>query len=217
MILSTFIWVLPILQIAEGTVLGFNRRVETALHPALHRRQVPNVPTACKSSCDPVNTLINANCTPSQCCTTQFETNYFNCFLCVAAAANVTDFSSAQNVLNLLVQQCAANGFSIPMLTLPTDGSHGTSLASGTSASSSTSTQSSSSGISQNTVTSVSATAPLFPQTTISVLPSTTELPGTSANTSPSQTASNGSVALLSNKALGVVLCVLMGMLGFLL
>ncbi|KAF8211628.1 hypothetical protein K438DRAFT_1807624 [Mycena galopus ATCC 62051] len=91
---------------------------------ALSRRQsgIPPVPPQCATICDPVNTILETNtCTPSECCTTSFETNYFSCITCVLGAANATNssYTLAQGSLDTIVVDCAAEGITLPELTLP--------------------------------------------------------------------------------------------------
>ncbi|KIK07634.1 hypothetical protein K443DRAFT_168189 [Laccaria amethystina LaAM-08-1] len=79
-----------------------------------------SIPTQCETTCDPVNTVLESGCTPAQCyCTTSFESDLFSCFVCVGTATNVTDYSEEQQELNSLVQECAANGVTLPGLTFP--------------------------------------------------------------------------------------------------
>ncbi|KAF9558229.1 hypothetical protein CPC08DRAFT_764086 [Agrocybe pediades] len=92
----------------------------------LHRRQsesgVPLVPPAqCETSCDTITSVLSsdAGCKAETCCKSTFEKNYFNCFQCVAQAANLTDLSGPQFLVDTLFNECALAGFSLPKLTFP--------------------------------------------------------------------------------------------------
>ncbi|KAJ7590833.1 hypothetical protein C8J56DRAFT_1047079 [Mycena floridula] len=90
----------------------------------LFRRQnsIPNVPPQCQSSCNPANAIIDETtqgCIATNCCTTSFETDYFNCFLCVGKAANLTDWTQPQAYVDGLVIQCSISGLPIPEKTFP--------------------------------------------------------------------------------------------------
>ncbi|KAK0206045.1 hypothetical protein DFS33DRAFT_552844 [Desarmillaria ectypa] len=100
----------------------------TALDPrslswsrALHivNRQNSNIPSQCQTPCSAASALINANCSPAQCCTTDFENNYVTCVECIGSVANVMDYSQYQIVVDEFVIQCSINGIAIPKVTLP--------------------------------------------------------------------------------------------------
>ncbi|KAF9005185.1 hypothetical protein BDQ17DRAFT_1541167 [Cyathus striatus] len=108
--------------LAQAASFGSNRRIDVGLTRKLQVRQsdIPNVPAVCKSTCDPITTIIASNdCTPSTCCTSQFETGYFDCFQCVGQTFNVTDYTDAQQILDDLVVECTQLGLVIPKLTFP--------------------------------------------------------------------------------------------------
>jgi len=78
-----------------------------------------SVPSSCASSCDPVNDEISLGCPVTSCCTTTFETLYYNCLDCVGAALNTGNYSSAQNNLNLLYTTCVDSGYILSPMALP--------------------------------------------------------------------------------------------------
>ncbi|KAF9458000.1 hypothetical protein BDZ94DRAFT_1325830 [Collybia nuda] len=81
---------------------------------------LPVVPAQCKTTCDPVNSLIFSNtCPVSQCCTPSFEMAYFNCIICVGGVANLEDYSAPQNILDRILSDCATRGRALPKLTFP--------------------------------------------------------------------------------------------------
>ncbi|KAK0242243.1 hypothetical protein EDD85DRAFT_810557 [Armillaria nabsnona] len=88
-----------------------------ALHVA--SRQVSGIPSQCQTSCSAASDLVNADCTPTQCCTSSFENNYVSCIECVGSAANLTDYSQFQTIVDQLVVLCSANGIAIPKITFP--------------------------------------------------------------------------------------------------
>jgi hypothetical protein len=90
----------------------------------LARRQVsvgsPSpLPSQCTSTCSPVNNEINLGCPVTACCTTTFESQYYNCLACVGTALHVANFSTYQNSLNLLYTTCVDVGFVLPRMELP--------------------------------------------------------------------------------------------------
>ncbi|KAF5371964.1 hypothetical protein D9615_008064 [Tricholomella constricta] len=97
-------------------------QISPALDGLSVRQSLPNVPQQCKADCDPVNTIIANQCAPKECCTATFETQYYNCLLCVGNSLNITDYTAPQDTLDLFQQQCARNGLPIPTLTLPGQG-----------------------------------------------------------------------------------------------
>ncbi|KAH0586968.1 hypothetical protein H2248_005795 [Termitomyces sp. 'cryptogamus'] len=165
----------------------------------------PDVPSQCKSTCDPVNTAIANNCTPQQCCTATFETQYYNCLVCFGSALNATDYSGAQAVLKELEQECAAHGLGIPTLTLPGQGSSGPTNPPATSTFASTTSGRSQAGLSSSASTQLSTlsvpstltsrvvqqtvtvdtrtSVPTFASTTVSPSTSTTAAAGNGAPT----------------------------------
>lgn len=87
------------------------------------RQGTGNVPAQCKSMCDPVNSEIAGGCTAQKCCTSTFETQYFNCAVCVGNAVGITDYTAPQAFLNAFRQQCASAGLQVPVLVFPGQGS----------------------------------------------------------------------------------------------
>jgi len=109
---------------AAGVLLaGLSPRIDLVLMKTFQRRQgsAPPTPPQCVTICNPVNSVINSpqQCSPSECCTSTFEKSYYNCFVCAEAAANDTDYTEAQMVLNDLYDTCASAGIMIPVLTFP--------------------------------------------------------------------------------------------------
>ncbi|KAF8556314.1 hypothetical protein OG21DRAFT_678628 [Imleria badia] len=78
----------------------------------------------------PVNSEISLQCPVTACCTTTFETQYYNCLYCVGMALNTANFSTAQTSLNLLYMTCVDMGFVLPRMELPGQ-SNSTSASSG--------------------------------------------------------------------------------------
>ncbi|KAH0839552.1 hypothetical protein J3R83DRAFT_441 [Lanmaoa asiatica] len=125
------------------------------------------VPSQCASTCNPVFAprvgvtipSLPAGCPVTACCTTTFETQYYNCLECVGMALNASNYATAQNDLNLLYTTCVDMGFVLPQLALPGQPASGSSSSAGAHAASTGSV-----------VPSASATVP-FP-TTSNVAPS---------------------------------------------
>jgi len=152
----------------------------------LHVRQsgVPNIPAQCAVTCDAPNTLIAANCTIAQCCTTQFETEYFQCLQCVGMAANLTDYTPAQALITNLTLACEAGGVTLPDLFFNlTTGAEISSAVIPASTSSSVSTSLTSPTIvSQATITTAPSPPPF---TQITVGPAVTTANATSGTQNP--------------------------------
>jgi len=105
--------------VAAGVLAGLRVDLRFVGADAFQRRQTTGqVPPQCESLCNPINALA-ANCTLSQCCLATFDTGYFNCFVCVGTAANVTDYSVPQSIVDKLYDQCAIAGYQLPVLTFP--------------------------------------------------------------------------------------------------
>jgi hypothetical protein len=106
-----------------GTELNLN--VVQIGHGALGARQatIPEVPAECKSTCDPVNTVISDDVsacrypfilppliytiisqmcplTATACCSASFETGWFNCFKCVGVPLGVTNYTTPQQTID---------------------------------------------------------------------------------------------------------------------
>jgi len=165
------------------------------------RQGTVTVPPQCIANCNPVNALIAAQCSPQQCCTGTFETEYYNCLLCVGQAANVTDYSTAQGLLTEFEQACQSEGLDIPTLFLPGQGSSLGSATSSKPAGSTrppTSTRPPASSASQNNNTSTSSSSvseitvlsiPPSPisQQTVTSIPTLTQPANTPATTNLAQ------------------------------
>ncbi|KAJ7367805.1 hypothetical protein DFH08DRAFT_6094 [Mycena albidolilacea] len=83
-------------------------------------RDLPVIPTACQVGCAPFAPFFGGeSCPVTQCCSTLFEAGYFECFKCVGTSTNATDFSVAQEYVDVLMTSCIAEGFTLPVLTLP--------------------------------------------------------------------------------------------------
>ncbi|KII96017.1 hypothetical protein PLICRDRAFT_236625 [Plicaturopsis crispa FD-325 SS-3] len=91
---------------------------------ASRQNGIPNVPPACTSLCNPVNTQVNQGCTPTACCTSSFNAAYGTCLACVGTELNITDFSGAQQDLDQLYGECLEVGRVVPELTLPGQNPH---------------------------------------------------------------------------------------------
>ncbi|KAJ6510298.1 hypothetical protein C8R47DRAFT_1097490 [Mycena vitilis] len=106
-------------RLAELGSRTVNRR---ALSP--RQSDVPIVPAKCAVTCDPVTDILQSEptCTPTVCCTTLFQSGYFNCFECLGPSGNnVTkaDYAQPQVFLDDLTLECAAAGMELPELTFP--------------------------------------------------------------------------------------------------
>ncbi|KAF9558230.1 hypothetical protein CPC08DRAFT_639291 [Agrocybe pediades] len=88
----------------------------------LFRRQslIPNgLPPDCEALCTSVDNTTSSGCKVSVCCTPEFEMDYFNCFSCAAKALNTTDLTVPQANVDMLFDDCAAEGILLPKLTFP--------------------------------------------------------------------------------------------------
>ncbi|KAJ7499422.1 hypothetical protein FB451DRAFT_1385125 [Mycena latifolia] len=96
-------------------VPGSARRVQ-----ALRPRNNINIPASCQAGCEVFTPfLAGASCPVTECCSMIFQTGYFECFKCVGVAINATDFSIAQEYVDVLTTSCIAEGIALPELTLP--------------------------------------------------------------------------------------------------
>lgn len=88
--------------------------------PGLRSRSLPTIPSACQAGCAPFAPfLAGAACPVTQCCSSLFETGYANCFRCIGESIHATDFSIAQEYVDVLTTSCVAEGFPLAVLTLP--------------------------------------------------------------------------------------------------
>ncbi|KAJ7666520.1 hypothetical protein B0H17DRAFT_1210565 [Mycena rosella] len=86
----------------------------------LNSRSLPAIPAACQAGCEPFTPfLAGATCPVTECCTAIFEQGYFKCFSCVGSALKATDFSVAQEYVDVLTTSCLSEGFTLPELTFP--------------------------------------------------------------------------------------------------
>ncbi|KAG2114741.1 uncharacterized protein F5147DRAFT_431373 [Suillus discolor] len=172
-----------------------------------YKRQSSNVPPQCTSICDPVNDEVNAGCPMTTCCTQSFETNYYDCLLCVGTALNTTDYTQAQTDLDQLYVSCSDYGYSLQELTLPGQDSSRTLLTSSRARTSTDGgTSPSPTSVSSPTSMSVptSAPVPTSIQTT-TILSSSTSLASSGTSTSANGTAtSSASEPTTSSAALGL-------------
>ncbi|KAK0467823.1 uncharacterized protein EV420DRAFT_1473649 [Desarmillaria tabescens] len=165
MTLLNFLFLLLAVQL-HTCVTALDPR-STSWSRALHivGRQTSNIPSQCQTPCTAASALVNANCTPAQCCTSSFENNYVSCIECVGSAANITDYSSFQTIVDELVVQCSIQGIAIPKVTFPGQDENRplstSAIASSTPGTASGSSAGSSTPISQSTIsgTSVITTA----------------------------------------------------------
>jgi len=118
-ILLFAVLLLTTLDISKAISVGVTPIDLRISHLHENRQILSSVPSQCEPDCDPINDQIQASCTTSKCCTANFETGYFTCLKCVGTAIKIEDYSSAQNVLDTLFKQCAAQGVILPKLTLP--------------------------------------------------------------------------------------------------
>ncbi|KAF7330853.1 hypothetical protein MVEN_02424700 [Mycena venus] len=83
-------------------------------------RDLPVIPAACQANCTPFAPfLTGVGCPVTECCSKIFEAGYFDCFKCVGTATNATDFTIAQEYVDVLTTSCISEGFPLPVLTLP--------------------------------------------------------------------------------------------------
>lgn len=89
--------------------------------PVFQRRQstVPEVPSQCASVCSSVLPVLAAGCTVTQCCLATYETQLFNCFMCVGEATNTTDYGEPQITMDMVYDICASLGIQLAPLTFP--------------------------------------------------------------------------------------------------
>ncbi|KAF7354877.1 hypothetical protein MSAN_01402200 [Mycena sanguinolenta] len=79
-------------------------------------RDLPIIPTACQDDCSPFQPfLTGAQCPAAQCCTAAFDIGYADCFTCVGNATGATDFTIAQEYVDVLITSCMAENFAIPV------------------------------------------------------------------------------------------------------
>ncbi|KAF9057341.1 hypothetical protein BJ165DRAFT_1419881 [Panaeolus papilionaceus] len=173
---------------SDNALDGLLRRVSIDESPgALLKRQgaIPSVPTQCKSTCDPVNSVLSTGTCPiDRCCTTTFTKGYFDCFTCVADAVQLTDFSAPQALVDRITTTCASRGISLPVLTFPGQNpsrplatvAPPTSIAPSVSRTTITNTDDITSTPSSSTTTSIS-------QSTVTAPPSATSPPPSAAST----------------------------------
>ncbi|KAK0498284.1 hypothetical protein EDD18DRAFT_1157060 [Armillaria luteobubalina] len=113
------------------------------------------------------------DCTPAQCCTSSFENNYVSCIECVGSAANVTDFSQFQTIVDQLVVLCSANGIAIPKVTFPGQDPNRqlstSAIPSSTSGAASGTSGGSSTSISHSTISDTSVITTVSSQTSASI------------------------------------------------
>ncbi|KAG7097404.1 hypothetical protein E1B28_004754 [Marasmius oreades] len=103
------------LVILTGVVLCSDPRAVT-----LHSRQGLNIPPECQSTCAPITPALQSrNCSKEQCCTVTFDNGLRDCFLCIGTVNGTQDYTEPQQVLDMFVSSCAAQGAPIPRLTLP--------------------------------------------------------------------------------------------------
>ncbi|KAG6809348.1 hypothetical protein H0H92_000597 [Tricholoma furcatifolium] len=177
-----------------------------------------SVPAPCVSTCTaPLDALAN-NCTPQECCSSTFETEYYNCIVCVANTEGITDFTAPQQELEDLQQLCASDGLAIPTLFFPGQGPSSSGSSSSakptTTASSKTATSPSSSTSTSASVTTTFSSLSVPPitsvtqQTVTAVTSATTPTP--SPTVIPSSTQPNGSKSSVANVTLLMMVLSLM-------
>ncbi|KAJ6463212.1 hypothetical protein C8R47DRAFT_1225164 [Mycena vitilis] len=83
-------------------------------------RSLPDIPASCQAGCAPFAPFLQGeSCPVTQCCSDAFESGYFECYKCVGTAMNVTDFTVAQEYVDVVITSCKTEGFALPVLTLP--------------------------------------------------------------------------------------------------
>ncbi|KIK48068.1 hypothetical protein CY34DRAFT_798697 [Suillus luteus UH-Slu-Lm8-n1] len=172
-----------------------------ALSSPSYKRQSNSVPSQCTSTCDPVQTEVNAGCPITACCTQSFETSYYNCLLCVGTAMNATDYTQAQADIDQLYVSCYEYGYSLQELTFPGQNPSRT-LSTSSRAGTSTGVGTSSASTSPTPVlspTSVSAPTSISKTT---ILPSSAS--PASSGTASGTTTSSTSTSTTSSAALGL-------------
>ncbi|KAK7053905.1 hypothetical protein R3P38DRAFT_2853112 [Favolaschia claudopus] len=88
--------------------------------PGVQRRDLTVIPAACQTGCAPFQPFLTGqNCSTTSCCSPAFEQGYFDCFMCVGTGSNATDFSIAQEYVDVLITACRSVGADLPVLTLP--------------------------------------------------------------------------------------------------
>ncbi|KAK7061295.1 hypothetical protein R3P38DRAFT_2828688 [Favolaschia claudopus] len=88
--------------------------------PGVQRRDLTVIPAACQTGCAPFQPFLTGqNCSTASCCSPAFEQGYFDCFMCVGTNSNATDFSIAQEFVDVLITACRSVGSDLPVLTLP--------------------------------------------------------------------------------------------------
>ncbi|KAJ7047842.1 hypothetical protein C8F04DRAFT_1247447 [Mycena alexandri] len=86
----------------------------------LRARSLPVIPKTCQTGCAPFAPFFDgAACAITQCCSAIFQTGYFDCFLCVGNATGATDYTIAQDYVDVLTTSCIAENFTLPLLSLP--------------------------------------------------------------------------------------------------
>ncbi|KAF8211635.1 hypothetical protein K438DRAFT_1752331 [Mycena galopus ATCC 62051] len=101
---------------AAGVIPALARRI-----PGLRvGRDLPVIPTTCEADCEPFAPfLTGATCPVTECCSTGFQTGYADCFICVGNATDATDFTIAQEYVDVLTTSCIAEGVALSAITLP--------------------------------------------------------------------------------------------------
>ncbi|KAJ7727921.1 hypothetical protein B0H16DRAFT_1589734 [Mycena metata] len=86
----------------------------------LRARSLPVIPKTCQTDCAPFGPFFDgAACAVTQCCSAVFQMAYFDCFLCVGNATGATDYTIAQDYVDVLTTSCIAENFTLPLLSLP--------------------------------------------------------------------------------------------------
>ncbi|CAK5263037.1 unnamed protein product [Mycena citricolor] len=84
------------------------------------KRELTEIPTTCQAGCAPFGPfLTGASCSVTQCCLSAFQKGYFNCFTCAGTAVNATDYTLAQEYVDVLTTSCIGEGMALPVLTFP--------------------------------------------------------------------------------------------------
>nr|GAT46154.1 predicted protein [Mycena chlorophos] len=106
-----------------ATAANLARWQSRPMIPSVRRvflRGLTDIPSTCSTDCAPFEPFLDGQtCPVTQCCSGAFETAYADCFKCVGVAINATDYTLAQEYVDVVNTACAAEGYTLPVVTLP--------------------------------------------------------------------------------------------------
>ncbi|KAF7313431.1 hypothetical protein HMN09_00499000 [Mycena chlorophos] len=106
-----------------ATAANLARWQSRPMIPSVRRvfpRGLTDIPSTCSTDCAPFEPFLDGQtCPVTQCCSGAFETAYGDCFKCVGVAINATDYTLAQEYVDVVNTACAAEGYTLPVVTLP--------------------------------------------------------------------------------------------------